>query len=201
MTAARSLLVLVICLAVARAEAQCGCVGIVAIGDSRTADRHDGQQPWPSQVVETAVSNAAVSGAQWAACATQMPTSTVRLVIQCGVNDIIALNANGTTLWGTVQSFIDARSALGLRTWVMNMPGFKGYDSTPARLTQRNNFNAAFTTYCGTAHTGVTCIDIATPLWDPADHDSLLGAYTIEGLHFTTAGHAVIAAAFDAAYP
>lgn len=83
----------------------------------------------------------------------------------------------------------------------MNIPGFKGYDSTASKLTQRNNFNTAFASYCLSPATGVTCVDIATLLKDSVDADLLLGAYSLDGIHYTTAGHAVIKTAFEGAYP
>lgn len=196
----RAVAITALCLIATHAHAVCGCIGVVAIGDSRTADRSDGQTPWPAQVTEVTVPNGAIPGAVWTGCLAQTPSNTMLLVVQCGVNDILS-DVNGNTLWSTVQTYLAGRSALGWRTWVMNIPGFKAYDSTASRLTQRNNFNTAFATYCASPAAGVTCVDIATLLDDPGDTDALLGAYSLDGIHYTTAGHTVIKNAFHAAYP
>lgn len=199
----RAIVVIATLASVGHAQAQCACNSlplVVAIGDSRTADRADGQTPWPSLVTEANMRNLAVGGAVWTGCVAQPPFGTSRLVIQCGVNDIIG-GANGATLWATAQAYLVGRSVLGLRTWVMSMPGFKGYDSAAAKLTQRNAFNTAFATYCAAPGAGVSCVDIATLMDDPGDTDALLAAYSLDGLHYTTAGNAVVASAFEAAHP
>jgi hypothetical protein len=168
------------------------------IGDSRTADRADGQTPWPMQVTEVAMINAAVPGYVWSQCVAATPAQDDRLVVQCGVNDILA-DADGATLWATVETWLGTRA--GKQTWVMNIAGFKGYDATASRLAERNEFNAAFIAYCAAPAAGVTCVDIANPLKSGADSDALATAYQTDGIHYTTAGHTVVKNAFEALYP
>lgn len=167
---------------------------VYAMGDSRTVDRADGQTPWPSAVnnVRALMVNVAVGGQTWTQCILQPPSFTARVVAQCGINDILQ-DGNGNTLFTTQRDWAEARAASGYITWWMSIPGCGGYvDCTAPRRTQRNNFNTAWASYCLTPLAGVRCVDIATALDDPAATDALLGTYSLDTLHYTTAGHAAI---------
>lgn len=176
---------------------------LVAIGDSRTANRSDSQTPWPEQipVAVASVANLAVPGRVWATCTTQVVDASLETAVQCGVNDILADTA-GVTLANTEISWLETRAAANRLSYWMNIPGFKGYDDTASRRTERNNFNTRFASYCAGAHSSlIVCVDIASYLDDPNDPDALLNAYSLDDIHYTTAGHAVIRQRFEAVRP
>lgn len=174
----------------------------LALGDSRTSDRGDGETNWVAQVTELPMLNAGQGGQVWSQCFPARASSPHGIeVAQCGVNDIIDLADDGHTVWAAERAWAEGRVAAGRTVYVMNMPGFKGMYPTQSLLDARNAFNSDFAAYCVAPPAGIKCIDIATPLQDPADHDKLLAAYTLDGIHYTTAGHTVVKQAFEAVYP
>lgn len=142
------------------------------------------------------ITNLAVPGTIWSQIEATAPADAKRIMAQGGVNDIIIDDANGATLWETEQTFAEARALMGLGTYVFDMPGFTAYDPTPSRNTQRLAFNAAFAAYEPSSNL-IVKVSIAAALTDGST-GALFSQYSLDGLHFTTAGHTVIATAVNA---
>lgn len=115
-------------------------------------------------------------------------TRAQRIVFWAGINDVIGDSANGTTLAGTVSTWIAARAAEGkFVTWVGLAP-CKAYSGWSAgKQTQLLSFNTAASTYCGANPTQCVYVDIYAALTDGADN--LDPAYEApDHLHLNQAG-------------
>lgn len=127
-------------------------------------------------------------------------TRAQRIVIWVGINDIVA-GANGTTLAGTLTTWVTARLAESKFVTIVNLAPFGGYSGWSAgKQTQADAFNSAIATYCA-AHVGTTvCVDVNTPLNDGAGN--LDPAYDSgDGLHFNQAGATLAGDTIAAASP
>lgn len=129
-------------------------------------------------------------------------SGATRIIIWGGINDIVIGGVSGHALWTAFLTFVQARLAEGRTVVLINLTPFKGYVGYTAGLnTQRLDFNSDMAAYCAGLPTGVTCIDMAAALWDPADHDALLAANAApDSLHLsqtgaTLAGDTVVAGA------
>lgn len=122
------------------------------------------------------------------------------VVVWCGVNDILAGTA-GATLQATEQAWIEEWAYRGIAVYWLNISPFKGYDSTASKLTERNNFNSAWSTYCASPATNVHCIDVATSLKSGTDADAMATGYTTDGLHLSQPGASLVSSLVAAGYP
>lgn len=147
------------------------------------------------------VDNWAVNGAtlqtdceaQWTNWAAR--SNPQQIVEWCGTNDIIIGGATGDATWNALDAWLEGTLLpTGAHVVLVNLTPWKGYSGYSAGLnTQRLAFNADMATWCaladGGVRFGVTCIDMAAALWDPADHDSLLAANAApDHLHLSQVG-------------
>ncbi len=176
------------------------------IGDSLSANVPPGERT-PEETFRKASingTNMAHGGDDFALCAAQWVSggngTYDRIMVWCGVNDIIGHDTAGATLEAAEQAWIAEWLYRGIKVYWLDITPFGGYDSTASRLTARNDFNAAQATYCGTAPVGLQCFAVSSLVWDPGNHDNLLAANTTDGLHPTQAMANIVSTAVSAAY-
>jgi len=149
------------------------------------------------------VDNWAVNGATFATdCEAQWSTWAARsnpqqTVVFCGTNDIIISGLTGHALWTTYETWVEhTLIPSGTKVILSNLTPWKGYSGyTPTLNGYRLDFNSDMASWCADADGGVrfnvTCVDTASGVWDPADHDQLLAINAApDHLHFSLAGAA-----------
>ena len=176
---------------------------IAFVGDSITYGAGYATTPFPERIealygaTYCDAVNLGVSGAQAAAIATQYATSVAGqryawLVVLGGINDIVALNADGTATFNTLNAMVTTALAAGYRVaWITILP-FHGYGGWNAsRQTELEEFNALVA-----ARGGITVIDGYVGLGDPGGLGAtyMPAAYTPDGLHLDDDGAAALAA-------
>lgn len=183
---------------------------VAAIGDSLFA-RTDIPQNVPTGFFQRASvngTNFAVGGqtfvgggsgckAQWLTAGGTYNT----ILVMCGVNDITINDTSGAALYALEQPWVSEWAYRGVQVYWLDILPFKGYDSTPSRLTARTDFNALRATYCASPPANVHCVTNSSLVWDPADHEALLPANTLDGLHLSQAGANFLITNITANYP
>lgn len=128
-------------------------------------------------------------------------TRAQRIIFWAGINDIIGDSANGTTLAGTVTTWIAARAAESLFVTAVGLAPCKAYSGWSAgKQTQLLAFNTALSTYCGAHPTECVYVDVYSVLTDGADNlNPTYGAP--DGLHLNQAGATLVGDTIAAASP
>lgn len=176
------------------------------VGDSLTGLESVGSeyialtQRWPDRyatVTSRTVNNWAHNGdkvadaiLQWSTYGSR--TRAQRIIFWAGINDIIGDSANGTTLAGTVTTWIAARAAESLFVTAVGLAPCKAYSGWSAgKQTQLLAFNTALSTYCGAHPTECVYVDVYSVLTDGADNlNPTYGAP--DGLHLNQAGATLV---------
>jgi hypothetical protein len=129
-----------------------------------------------------------------------------KLVVMCGVNDIIA-GESGSDLWDEMQTFLEARIAAGIVVVPVTITPFKNYTGwTSGKETQRDAYNTLLLSWCASNPMMAHCIDSRASsagggLADPGDNDASDPAFDYgDGLHYSAAGNVRIASLIAAGW-
>lgn len=171
---------------------------VACIGDSLTKSTTARSDiPWVSKlerdVPGSLFANIGLSGAKSADSLSHW-TNRVRnrgythVMIWVGINDITADTAMGT-IQTNIQTIIDQAIADGLTVILLNVTPWAGNASwTTTRQTNTDTLNTWIA-----GRTGVTKIDVATPMSNGASPPALQAGYQADTIHQNDAGQVVIA--------
>lgn len=172
---------------------------VVAMGDSITYSTTTySDVPYPHRVeialgTDAMVANMGVSGQQSAAIVTLWDLDVegegyTDLVLMVGVNDARNSVGDAATSFANIDTIYDEAVVDGLTVYGCTVTPFKNSSWDSTKESHRDDLNALIV-----AEEGITLIDTADCLADPADEEQILDAYTSDDLHPNSTGVPVLA--------
>lgn len=125
------------------------------------------------------------------------------VIVEGGINDMLVGGRSAAQIFTTLSALYGKIRAAGIRLIIVPvLPFGDNVQWTSGHQTTADTLNASLAAYAA-ANPSDTCIlpDAYAEMEDPADADSLLPAYTDDGLHLTEAGSVKLAELAATCFP